>query len=113
MKKKLLALTMALAMTAGALSACAGTATSPAADAAPAEEAAEATEETAEAPAEEEANTDLGGVSEDPNTLTVAAWDANFNIPALQAAETAYKQRTPISSLRSTRFQVHRMSKTQ
>ncbi|MBR6160187.1 MAG: sugar ABC transporter substrate-binding protein [Lachnospiraceae bacterium] len=95
MKKKLLALTMALAMTAGALSACAGTATSPAADAAPAEEAAEATEETAEAPAEEEANTDLGGVSEDPNTLTVAAWDANFNIPALQAAETAYKTKNP------------------
>ncbi len=86
---------MALAMTAGALSACAGTATSPAADAAPAEEAAEATEETAEAPAEEEANTDLGGVSEDPNTLTVAAWDANFNIPALQAAETAYKTKNP------------------
>ena len=92
MKKKLLAMTMALAMTAGALSACAGAA-APAADAAPAEEAA--TEETAEAAPAEEETTDLGGVSEDPNTLTVAAWDANFNIPALQAAEAAYKTKNP------------------
>ena len=93
MKKKLLAMTLALTMAAGALSACAGTATTPAGDAAADTEAA--AEETTEAAAEEEANTDLGGVSEDPNTLTVAAWDANFNIPALQAAEAAYKAKNP------------------
>lgn len=29
--------------------------------------------------------------SDDPNTLTVYAWDANFNIPALEAAEADYK----------------------
>ena len=101
MKKKVLATILAFAMTAGALTACGGSATSPAAEA-PAESATESTaEENADAtedavPAEEaEENTDLGGVSEDPNTLTVAAWDANFNIPALQAAEAAYKTKNP------------------
>ena len=82
------------AMTAGMLTACGGSATSPAADT-----AAETTAETEEAaPAEEaaeEETADLGGVSEDPNTLTVAAWDANFNIPALQAAEAAFKAKNP------------------
>ena len=29
---------------------------------------------------------ELSGTSDDENTLTVAAWDANFNIPALEAA---------------------------
>ena len=29
------------------------------------------------------------------NSLTVYAWDANFNIPALQAAEAAYKEKNP------------------
>ena len=38
---------------------------------------------------------DLGGTSEDPNTLTVAAWDENFNIPALEAAATAYQKENP------------------
>ena len=98
MKKKVLALIMAGAMTAGMLTACGGSATSDA-GAAP-EAAAEATEEAAAeeaAPAEaaEEETTDLGGISDDPNTLTVAAWDANFNIPALEAAATAYKTKNP------------------
>lgn len=33
--------------------------------------------------------------SDDENTLTVAAWDANFNIPALKAAAEAYKAENP------------------
>ncbi len=33
--------------------------------------------------------------SDDENTLTVAAWDANFNIPALEAAAAAYKEAHP------------------
>ena len=33
--------------------------------------------------------------SDDENTLTVAAWDANFNIPALEAAAEAYKDKNP------------------
>ena len=34
-------------------------------------------------------------VSDDENTLTAAAWDANFNIPALKAAEKAYQKENP------------------
>ncbi|MDY4793457.1 MAG: extracellular solute-binding protein [Pararoseburia sp.] len=33
--------------------------------------------------------------SDDENTLTVAAWDANFNIPALKAAEKAFQKENP------------------
>lgn len=33
--------------------------------------------------------------SDDENTLTVSAWDANFNIPALEAAAEAYKEKNP------------------
>ena len=33
--------------------------------------------------------------SADGNTLTVYAWDANFNIPALKAAEAAYQKKNP------------------
>ncbi len=32
------------------------------------------------------------GTSDDENTLTVAAWDPNFNIPALEAAAADYKE---------------------
>ena len=38
---------------------------------------------------------DSATASEDENTLTVYAWDANFNIPALKAAEAAYKEKNP------------------
>ncbi len=38
---------------------------------------------------------ELAGTSDDQNTLTVAAWDANFNIPALQAAEAAFQAVNP------------------
>ena len=31
----------------------------------------------------------------DENTLTVYAWDANFNIPALKAAEVAFQKVNP------------------
>lgn len=34
-------------------------------------------------------------VSDDENTLTAAAWDANFNIPALKAAEKAFQKENP------------------
>jgi lactose/L-arabinose transport system substrate-binding protein len=33
--------------------------------------------------------------SDDENTLTVYAWDASFNIPALEAAEAAYQEKNP------------------
>lgn len=97
MKKKLMAMTLALAMTAGALTACGGSATSAPESGNTEAAATEGSEEAAPAAdaAAEEESTDLGGVSDDPNTLTVAAWDANFNIPALQAAEAAYKTKNP------------------
>lgn len=37
--------------------------------------------------------------SDDENTLTVAAWDANFNIPALEAAAEAYKEKNPDATI--------------
>ncbi len=33
--------------------------------------------------------------AEDENTLSIAAWDPNFNIPALKAAEAAYQKKNP------------------
>ena len=33
--------------------------------------------------------------SDDENTLTIAAWDASFNIPAIEAAAEAYKEKNP------------------
>ncbi len=33
--------------------------------------------------------------SDDPDTLTVYAWDQSFNVPALKAAEKAYKEKDP------------------
>lgn len=75
MKKKLLSVLLTSAMTISLLAGCG------AAPAATAEApAAEAKTEEAAAPAAE------GG-----NTLSVYAWDANFNIPALQAAADDYK----------------------
>ncbi len=97
MKKKLLAILMVGVMTAGTLAGCASAAAPAGTDAAATEDAAADEAATEEAPAAEgeEETADLGGVSEDPNTLTVAAWDANFNIPALEAAAEAFKTKNP------------------
>ena len=45
--------------------------------------------------ASSDSSKDSATASEDENTLTVYAWDANFNIPALKAAEAAYKEKNP------------------
>lgn len=37
-------------------------------------------------------STEANGTSDDPKTLTVYAWDENFNIPALKAAEADYQK---------------------
>lgn len=74
--KKLIALALVLAM-ALALVACGGSSES----SAPASSGG-----SAAAPA---------ASSGDPNTLTVFAWDANFNIPALKAAEAAFQKKNP------------------
>ena len=75
--KKTLALMLALVMLL-ALTACGGSSAPASTD------TAAASTEAAEAPA-----------AEDANTLTAFAWDANFNIPALQAAEAAFQKVNP------------------
>lgn len=99
MKKRLLAMMLAGSMTVMSLAACGGNggaATTDGGDTATEEAATEeAAPEADAAAAEEEEEADLGGTSDDPNTLTVAAWDANFNIPALEAAAAAYQKSNP------------------
>ena len=87
MKKKLLSMMLATALVTTSFVACGGssdTAATTGGDTA-----------TADAATEEEAPVELIGTSDDPNTLTVTAWDANFNIPALEAAAEAYKKENP------------------
>ena len=83
MKKKLLSLMLASALAVTAFAGCGDKGTD-----------ATGSDTTATAEGEEE-TTDLGGTSSDANTLTVAAWDANFNIPALEAAEKAFQEKNP------------------
>lgn len=95
MKRKMLSLILAVSMSAFALAGCGGdSAAAPAAE--PAADAA-ATEEAPaqEAPAEEEAAPTADVSAEGEHELSVYAWDANFNIPALKAAEKAYQKVDP------------------
>ncbi len=87
MKKKLLSMMLATALVTTSFVACGGSS----------DTAATTGDDTATADAatEEEAPVELIGTSDDPNTLTVTAWDENFNIPALEAAAAAYKQENP------------------
>ncbi len=89
MKKRFLGIFMAAAMTAGLLAGCGG-ATEVAAPADNGEAAATEAES-----GEEEAAPAADVASEGEHELSVYAWDANFNIPALQAAEAAYKAVDP------------------
>ena len=81
MKKKVLSVLLATTMVATLLTGCGNTAATSDTAAAPAAEASN----DAAAPAAE-VTTEAGG-----NKLTVAAWDKNFNIPALEAAEADFK----------------------
>lgn len=90
MKRKFLAALLASTMVLS-LVGC-GSGSDEAASATTTEDAA-ATEETTttEDAAEEEAPAEMSAAAEGENKLTVAAWDANFNIPALKAAADDYK----------------------
>lgn len=81
MKKKVLSLMLVAAMTASLVAGCGNSdaGADAGADAAVGTEAADAGAGVAEATPDHE------------NKLTVYAWDANFNIPALKAAEADYK----------------------
>lgn len=88
MKKKVVSIllvgAMAVAMTACGSSSDSGTTTGGDTSTAAGDEAA-ATGEASEAPA----------TSDDPNTLTIWAWDPEFNIPAIEAAVAAYQEKNP------------------
>lgn len=79
MKKKMLSVLLTAAMTAALLTGCGGSSEESAASGSAAAESSAASESAAE------------GAAEGENKLTVYAWDANFNIPALQAAADDYK----------------------
>ena len=89
MKKKLLSILLAGAMAGTLLTGCGGAGAVAADGAAPAEEAA------AEEGGEEAAAPAADVASEGEHELSVYAWDANFNIPALEAAAEAYKAVDP------------------
>ena len=89
MKKKLLSILLAGAMAGTLLTGCGGAGAVAADGAAPAEEAA------AEEGGEEAAAPAADVASEGEHELSVYAWDANFNIPALEAAAEAYKTVDP------------------
>ena len=100
--KKTLAILLMLAMSLMLLAGCGSSGSSaPAATPAPAEAtpAAEAAPAEAAAPAEESAPAEEAAPAPEGGTLSVYAWDANFNIPALKAAEAAYQKVNPGFSL--------------
>ncbi|WP_024864670.1 ABC transporter substrate-binding protein [Butyrivibrio sp. FCS014] len=92
MKRKLLSMVLASAMTATMLAGCGSAAetTAPAAT-----ESADATQAEAPAATEAEAPATADVASEGEHELSVYAWDKNFNIPALEAAEKAYQTVDP------------------
>ncbi|WP_022763389.1 MULTISPECIES: ABC transporter substrate-binding protein [unclassified Butyrivibrio] len=89
MKRKALSMVLASAMTLSMIAGCGG---SGSADTT-ANETTEATESTEDAGAAEEATEapTADVASEGEHELSVYAWDENFNIPALKAAEKAYQ----------------------
>ena len=89
MKRKALSIFLASAMSLTVLAGCGDTAANTAAPAGDAQ-----TEAPADTTATEQtASADVA--SEGEHELSVYAWDKNFNIPALEAAEKAYQQVDP------------------
>jgi len=84
MKKKFLGVLLSSAMIASTLAGCGSSSDT---------STTESSESGTETSTEETATADVA--SEDENTLSVYAWDANFNIPALEAAEAAYQEVNP------------------
>ena len=87
MNKKIVSLMLAGAMTAGALVGCGGGSGSKSSDDSKKSDSSKS-KDTPTAKA-------VDVSKEDENTLSVYAWDANFNIPALKAAEAAYQKKNP------------------
>ena len=87
MKRKIVSVVLAAAMATTMLAGCGGSGSSTTADNGGA---------AADKPATEAAGSEAAGgadtAGEDAHTLSVYAWDKNFNIPALEAAEADYKK---------------------
>ena len=103
MKRKALSMVLASAMTLSMLAGCGGsgadtttsTDTAESTESTETTDAAETTEESADAAAEETEAPTADVSSEGEHELSVYAWDKNFNIPALEAAEKAYQTVDP------------------
>lgn len=100
MKRKLLSLLLVGAMTATMFAGCGGGSDEPAADNAADDAANDAADDTADDAADDTADDAADDTADDASddsassgggSLTVYAWDASFNIPALQAAADDYK----------------------
>lgn len=93
MKKKIVSMLLVGVMAMSAFAGCGSSSDSEATtdDTATTEESG-STEEDASA---EEDTTTAMYASDDASTLTIAAWDASFNIPAIQAAADAYSEKNP------------------
>lgn len=79
MKKKLLSMLLVSGMVLTTFAACGGN----------------SSKDTSDAGSSDDGKASVDTSSEDENTLSVYAWDANFNIPALKAAEAAYQKENP------------------
>ena len=90
MKRKALSIFLASAMSLSLLAGCGSAADNTAAPAGDAQ-----TEAPADTAAQAEAPATADVASEGEHELSVYAWDKNFNIPALQAAEKAYQAVDP------------------
>ncbi|WP_026509742.1 ABC transporter substrate-binding protein [Butyrivibrio sp. LC3010] len=105
MKRKALSMVLASAMTLSMIAGCGGSGsadtattsneTTEATESTDSTEATDSATETADATAEEEAAPTADVSSEGEHELSVYAWDKNFNIPALEAAEKAYQTVDP------------------
>ena len=95
MKKKIVSLLLTAVMVTSLVAGCGSSAASSdggAADSSAAEEAAPAADDSVAADSGSAEEAAPAAAAEGENSLTVWAWDANFNIPALKAAEADYQK---------------------
>lgn len=91
MKKKVISVLLVGTMLGGMLAGCGSSSSSSSGSTESSDSSAAATE----AAASEDTAAAADVSSEGEKTLSVYAWDANFNIPALEAAEKAYQEKDP------------------
>ena len=92
MKKKLLTMVLAGAM---AVSMMAGCGSSSSGSDSSSSDATASTDASASSDSSDSSTASANVASEGDKELSVYAWDENFNIPALKAAEAAYQKKDP------------------